>query len=935
MKTLLVISIIILFLAPASGYVGNTIFEKEEHGQKTIAEFNHTVEIAPGDDYYIHFSPSGIEEKQISYAHNLSQKAQAAIARSPLWLQRELAKQFYFLDERYADLLLSTEKKYVDEIAFSIAYSPVGAVPPPEVLYDNARFLYENDRFLDYVDIIDEGNGSDYYSTLEYKVLENGTEKKVICPPSIYYWFVVSPRATIENATYVYGKFWREYVFNHNDIGYPLLKEKLSGIKYMWDCKSYRPPAHRTWNYSMSNHPTAVEAVNYWVGKTIPALATGDRPGQPNVVAHEHNGFCGEIHELSTAALRAALIPAVPINCLGEDHVWCEFWERGWHEFDEWWADGGGSIDNFDEYRYGWNKIMSALFALKGDSSIYDVTEHYIHEEDRGDVKVVVKDIFGNPVDGVRVTVFGSWKANNFKDKMWDRTVGKLWSKLPEGFREKWQENYTELREWYHERVPGIVPWIVPSIWNYTGVDGECTFHLGAGHSYLFSLQKDEIFYYEPFSLGESNALHYMVTIFPNKSRNVRITFVLPDGMPSFKKEHVVSPPEGNDYECKVKFSTSAYQIQRNIWDWEDGKAKTEYGREEVSSAVKFFIVDEENFGKYMEGKAFDCYHYIYSDTGNISFNTSKAFYLVFQNTAKRTTVITNISASFETSTGENFISIDKPWSDVFEKPTINVGDVVVIKGASTSEGKVKVADKTFDVDGKWKIYWNTSSLSPGDYEMVAKCGNFEKTYGIKLVDASPPAIDISHPYDGEIFDGNVVVQGRAYDNVGIESVDMEVAGEKISLPENFSYEWAPPGPGDYDILIRASDGNGLETEKVVHVVVNGSGNMPSINKVWYTPENPTNSSNLAVYANVTGGMFSIKKVEIEMNGEAKEMYLYASDPVQQRHDEDPLKNESNLPAYGIELGQFPSGSTIKFRVEAYDSAGNSVMSDEFTVRIS
>jgi len=53
MKTLLVISIIILLLAPASGYVGNTIFEKEEHGQKTIAEFNHTVEIAPGDDYYI------------------------------------------------------------------------------------------------------------------------------------------------------------------------------------------------------------------------------------------------------------------------------------------------------------------------------------------------------------------------------------------------------------------------------------------------------------------------------------------------------------------------------------------------------------------------------------------------------------------------------------------------------------------------------------------------------------------------------------------------------------------------------------------------------------------------------------------------------------------------------------------------------------------
>lgn len=91
------------------------------------------------------------------------------------------------------------------------------------------------------------------------------------------------------------------------------------------------------------------------------------------------------------------------------------------------------------------------------------------------------------------------------------------------------------MREWYHERVPGIVPWVVPSIWNYTGVDGRCAFHLGAGHSYLFLLQKDEVIYYEPYSIGKSNAIHYMATIFPNGTRNIRIKFVLPDGMPSIK----------------------------------------------------------------------------------------------------------------------------------------------------------------------------------------------------------------------------------------------------------------------------------------------------------------------------------------------------------------------------------------------------------------
>jgi len=39
----------------------------------------------------------------------------------------------------------------------------------------------------------------------------------------VYYWFVVHPRITFEDAEYVYGKSWREYLFYHNDIQYPLL----------------------------------------------------------------------------------------------------------------------------------------------------------------------------------------------------------------------------------------------------------------------------------------------------------------------------------------------------------------------------------------------------------------------------------------------------------------------------------------------------------------------------------------------------------------------------------------------------------------------------------------------------------------------------------------------------------------------------------------
>ena len=155
---------------------------------------------------------------------------------------------------------------------------------------------------------------------------------------------------------------------------YPLLLEKLHEIKYLWDNKSYHPPSNRTWKWSIQNHPTAIEAINYWVGKTVNSLAIGDRPGQPNIIAHEHNGFCGELQQISIAAQRAALIPSVGINNLGEDHVWREFWCNGWHQCDNWWADGGGSIDNYDEYRYIWGKICLLFFGWRGDSSIYDVT---------------------------------------------------------------------------------------------------------------------------------------------------------------------------------------------------------------------------------------------------------------------------------------------------------------------------------------------------------------------------------------------------------------------------------------------------------------------------------------------------------------------------------------------------------------------------------
>jgi hypothetical protein len=63
-------------------------------------------------------------------------------------------------------------------------------------------------------------------------------------------------------------------------------------------------------------------------------------------------------------------------------------------------------------------------------------------------------------------------------------------------------------------------------------------------------------------------------------------------------------------------------------------------------------------------------------------------------------------------------------------------------------------------------------------------------------------------------------------------------------------------------------------------------------------------------------------------------MYRYGDYPVQSRHEEDPLKNESNSPRYGTELGQFPTSITITYWIIATDTAHNSKQSEIFSFSI-
>jgi hypothetical protein len=153
----------------------------------------------------------------------LTNLAQAAVSTAPLRLRNSLVAAFHRLDtlqDSYAQLILDAPSNCVDEVVFQICHigSEILSYPgfDPDLLIVNAELLYEIDDSLPYADIIEHSlpNG-DYYSTVSHRILISGDSVWVELPWEIYYNYIVHPIITDEfpdMSSYVYSKFWREYL---------------------------------------------------------------------------------------------------------------------------------------------------------------------------------------------------------------------------------------------------------------------------------------------------------------------------------------------------------------------------------------------------------------------------------------------------------------------------------------------------------------------------------------------------------------------------------------------------------------------------------------------------------------------------------------------------------------------------------------------------
>ena len=369
-------------------------------------------------------------------------------------------------------------------------------------------------------------------------------------------------------------------------------------------------------------------------------------------------------------------------------------------------------------------------------------------------------------------------------------------------------------------------------------------------------------------------------------------------------------------------------------------------------------MLDQENFQRYREGTAFS---YIrFNDSIGAAINATltcsmeeTVLYFIFKNHNRLTHEIIDFSLDVSVQTTSDRVQIVTPDTSLFEIPLFNFGDTVLISGIATTDDVCPSFDHEPPgivlpvTNGEWFYWWNTSWSTLGTHLFTISSGeNISDERSIQLIDGRPPSLSIDTPVDGAILEQGILdISGHSSDNVGVDHVEVTLNNiTKIAVGRtiwNLSWDTTGLPLGDHLLSVTAIDTQGLIATQTCSFVLNESGHTwgPQINTLSYTPANPTNTSNMIIYTNVTTtGPFAIHTILLYCYNGADTvsyaMYRYGDYPVQGRHEEDPLQNQSNDPIFGVELGQFSTGQTIMFWIVAVDTAHNKIQSegDSFTI---
>ncbi|TKJ39899.1 hypothetical protein CEE36_09965 [candidate division TA06 bacterium B3_TA06] len=369
--------------------------------------------------------------------YGLTADAEAAVEAAPRWLRPDLVDNLMQVSDSrqntLAEMILNpADVRLRDEIAFQVAH-----ISPPHlmamdlsIIERNLDSLFAIDDELNYVEIVDYGDpetDDDYYSTARYKGLDGEDTVTFEIHTEIYYWYVIMPHITDELPKIIYNKFWREFLYYDNGTSsytansagdpYPLLRDALADIAYVWDGERHIWPGDREHSTDMG----AINAIGWWTSRVLPRSATNPRPIQPSEIAVDHDGNCGECQDLFCAGLRTGLIPALGVMDINEDHVWNAFWwpddylsseSGGWYPCQ---VDLGGGVTHaadsgcaYDKDRGG-GKYCSMIWNWRPDGFQWSSIETYSAS---CTLSVNVYDKDGNSVPNTDVKLLSEgWKT--------------------------------------------------------------------------------------------------------------------------------------------------------------------------------------------------------------------------------------------------------------------------------------------------------------------------------------------------------------------------------------------------------------------------------------------------------------------------------------------------------------------------------------------
>ncbi|UCE74853.1 MAG: hypothetical protein JSV56_03905 [Methanomassiliicoccales archaeon] len=881
--------VLIILMVVNTAILGSAGAEGQETGAPGEFIFDSittTVWIDSGDMFYIYFDPLDMEIAARP-PPTLPPECIRALDMVPEWLKGNLSYKFRELNEDYAvtfaNLIIdSPDPRYIDEIAFVIAHSAVQNLQDdyffPELISHNAQLVYDNDQYLNYVDIVERGD----YTTVVYKDRNNVT---IELDRDIYYWYIVHPKLSDELATYVdpeynyvydaphdrnhgtpppTGKFWRDWLFNEADAGYPLLKDRLSEAWTVWE---------------------AISKCNGWMSDSMSFTSDEERPIQPVRIYRKHIGRCGEYQDMRNAIARAGLIPSTCTINSAEDHVWNEFWDKRWIHWD-------GQTDNPMVYENGWGKKISSVWNTRGDGHIWSVSNKYTAV---CYYTATVLDADGMPVDGVLVDVATenyynpdlltttTWGPTDYTGRVniplgdernyWSSAESDTLGTDPlNGVTQVIQnsvagENYThtfnlpmsaeQLRvtdipppgnpdeEFRMEISYDVVANIAKSENSYTGEEGDMYGPSGDIDFFISNSINYNLY------LGGLSFNAYEVDL---KSTNGSLSFVIPDD----NRHYIVLSNEFSQTSCKIinitvdiiseleiEITGPADHSEFSLGD-DITITGTSWAPEGVDT-VEISLDDSQEWATTIatggSGDDFSTWLYELSTVG-LSPGEHRILARARLGEASLTTFI-NVTLNDVT---DPVVLIENPG----EGAAYKLGEILTINGTASDNAALQTLEIIIDsdeanstdithllIDGYFSYDIGTHTLGYGNHAITIRGTDTSQniasvTRNVRITEKVLPNVRIHSPDEGSIFrrGDTVVLSGKATDNMELVSLEITMyKGEPMDIFDTldvdgyWTYEWntKPHASGEYTVEVTAADGSDNVATDDVTIILDGS----------------------------------------------------------------------------------------------------------------